>query len=65
MAVLGQVLVREGQRAAGVEYLERALAIGPRRPIVWQTLAEGFDAAHDTVQADQCRRQASALASSR
>jgi arylsulfatase A-like enzyme/Tfp pilus assembly protein PilF len=65
MAVLGQVLVREGQRAAGVEYLERALAIGPRRPIVWQTLADGFDAAHDSVHADQCRRQASALASSR
>ena len=65
MAVLGGALVRDGQRAAGVEYLQRALAAGPRRPIVWQTLADGFDAAHDAGQADQCRRQASALASSR
>jgi arylsulfatase A-like enzyme/predicted Zn-dependent protease len=65
MAVLGQVLVREGQRAAGMEYLERALAIGPRRPIVWQTLADGFDAALDSTRAAQCRRQASALASAR
>ena len=46
---LGHALVREGQRAAGVEYLERAVAIGPRRPVVWETLADGFDAAHDGV----------------
>ena len=65
MAVLGSALVRDGQRAAGVEYLERAFDIGPRRPIVWQTLASGFDAAQDAVRAASCRRQAAALASSR
>jgi choline-sulfatase len=62
MAVLGSALVQDGQRKSGVEYLERALGIGPRRPIVWQTLADGFDAAHDAVRAASCRRQAAALA---
>ena len=61
MAVLGTALVRDGQRAAGVDYLERAFAIGPRRPVVWQTLAEGFEAAHDAVRAAECRRRAAAL----
>lgn len=61
MAVLGTALVRDGQRAPGVEYLERAFAIGPRRPVVWQTLAEGFEAAHDAVRAAECRRQAVVL----
>ena len=64
MAVLGSALVRDGQRAAGVAYLERALAIGPRRPLVWTTLAEGFDAAQDTARAASCRRRAAALVSS-
>ena len=58
MALLGGVLVREGQRTAGLEYLERALAIGPRRPVVWETLADGFDAAHDAARAEECRRPA-------
>ena len=62
MAVLGDALVRTGQRSTGLDYLNRAVAIGPRRPIVWQSLAEGFDAAHDPAQAQFCRRQAAALA---
>jgi arylsulfatase A-like enzyme/predicted Zn-dependent protease len=61
MAVLGTALVKEGQRAAGLEYLERAFAAGPRRPMVWQALAEGFDAANQPGRAAACRRQAAAL----
>jgi predicted Zn-dependent protease len=61
MAVLGTALVRDGQRAAGIEYLERAFAIGPRRPVVWQTLAEGFEAAQNPARAAECRRRAAAL----
>jgi predicted Zn-dependent protease len=64
MAVLGGALVRSGQRAAGMAYLERAFALGPRRPLVWDTLAEGFEAAHETARAASCRRRAEALVSS-
>jgi predicted Zn-dependent protease len=58
MAVLGTALVRDGQKTAGVEYLQRAMAAGPRRPIVWESLADGFDAAHDAGLAATCRRKA-------
>jgi arylsulfatase A-like enzyme/Tfp pilus assembly protein PilF len=61
MAALGTALVRDGQRASGLEYLERAFAIGPRRPVVWQTLAEGFDAAQNPTRAAECRQRAVAL----
>ena len=64
MAVLGHALVRDGQRAAGLAYLERAFAAGPRRPMVWHSLAEGFEAANDPARAAECRRQAAALARS-
>jgi predicted Zn-dependent protease len=63
MAVLGAALIKDGQRSAGLEHLNRAAAIGPRRPIVWQTLADGFDAAHEPARAAFCRDQAKALAS--
>jgi arylsulfatase A-like enzyme/Tfp pilus assembly protein PilF len=62
MAVLGAALVREGRRAAGVEYLDRAFSAGPRRPMVWHTLAEGFELADDPARAAYCRTQAAALA---
>jgi arylsulfatase A-like enzyme/Tfp pilus assembly protein PilF len=65
MAVLGAALIKDGQRAAGVEYLNRGAAIGPRRPIVWQSLAEGFDAAGEPARAAFCRNQAKALTVSR
>ena len=65
MAVLGTALVKEGQRAAGLEYLERAFAAGPRRPMVWQALAEGFDAANQPARAAACRKQAAALSATR
>jgi arylsulfatase A-like enzyme/Tfp pilus assembly protein PilF len=61
LALLGDVLIRDGQRAAGISSLERAVAVGPRRPIVWETLADGFAAAHDAARAEECRRQAAAL----
>ena len=61
MAVLGTALIRDGQRTAGVDYLDRAFNAGPRRPIVWHTLAEGFESAHDSVRAAVCRKQAVAL----
>jgi arylsulfatase A-like enzyme/Tfp pilus assembly protein PilF len=65
MAVLGAALVADGQRDNGLDYLNRALSVGPRRPVVWTTLAEGFDAAHDPQHAAYCRRQAEALSSAR
>jgi arylsulfatase A-like enzyme/Tfp pilus assembly protein PilF len=65
MAVLGEALVRHGERERGVESLTRALAVGPRRPAVWNSLASGFDAANDSQHAEYCRRQAAALASAR
>jgi len=61
MALLGRALVVDGQRSAGLEYLQRALAVGPRRPAVWQSLAEGFESAGDRSLAEKCRRQASAI----
>jgi predicted Zn-dependent protease len=64
MAVLGSALIRDGRRAEGIAYLERAFAIGPRRPAVWNTLADGFAAANETARAESCRRRAAALVSS-
>jgi predicted Zn-dependent protease len=61
MAALGTALVAQGQREQGLEYLNRGVSAGPRRPIVWETLAEGFDAARDAPRAAFCRRQADAL----
>ena len=61
MAVLGTVLVRDGQRAAGLEYLHKAMAAGPRRPAVWESLARGFEAAGQAALAATCRRNAAAL----
>jgi len=61
IAILGQVLVREGQTAQGLALLERAFQIGPRRPAVWETLAAGFDAAGRAGDATRCRREAQSL----
>ena len=61
MAVLGAALIRDGQRAPGLEYLNRAFSAGPRRPMVWLSLAEGFELAHDAARAALCRKQAAAL----
>jgi predicted Zn-dependent protease len=61
LAVLGQTLVREGQRDEGLAALRRAQAARPRRPEAWLTLAEGFAAAGDTAAAEACRRAAREL----
>jgi len=61
MAVLGTALIREGQQAAGLEYLQKAMAAGPRRPVVWMSLARGFETAGRPALAATCRRNASAL----
>jgi arylsulfatase A-like enzyme/predicted Zn-dependent protease len=61
LAVVGTALVVEGRRDQGLEYLSRGVSAGPRRPAVWTTLAQGFDAAHDAARAAFCRRQAAAL----
>jgi arylsulfatase A-like enzyme/Tfp pilus assembly protein PilF len=58
MAVLGTAFIREGQRERGLAYLERAVSTGPRRPVVWESLAEGFDAAHEPARAAVCRQKA-------
>jgi arylsulfatase A-like enzyme/Flp pilus assembly protein TadD len=61
MAVLGHALILTGQRGAGVEYLQRSAAAGPRRPAVWEALAGGFDAAGNAPLAADCRRRAEDL----
>jgi choline-sulfatase len=61
MAVLGEVLVREGRREEGLALLRRAEAVPPRRPEAWLSLAEAFDAAKDAAAAARCRRAARAL----
>jgi len=61
IAILGQVLVREGQAEQGLALLQRAFQIGPRRPAVWEALAAGFEAAGRTAEANRCRREAQAL----
>src|SRR5262249_50435122 len=54
MAVLGQALILDGQGSAGVDYLKRSAAAGPRRPLVWNTLAAGFESAGSPALAEQC-----------
>src|SRR5207249_4373044 len=54
MAVMGTALVRDGQRAAGLNYLERAMNAGPRRPAVWQSLAAGFGDAATSPPSTAC-----------
>ena len=61
MALLGRALILDGQRPQGLEYLQRAVAIRPRRPAVWEALAAGFEAAGQTGMAAQCRRESKAL----
>jgi arylsulfatase A-like enzyme/Tfp pilus assembly protein PilF len=61
LAELGRALILDGQRPQGLEYLQRAVAIRPRRPAVWEALAAGFEAAGETSMAAQCRREAKGL----
>ena len=61
MAVLGRALVLEGRPSAGLEYLQRAMMAGPRRPAVWLSLADGFESAGHAALAARCRREAAAI----
>jgi len=61
LAVLGEALVREGQREEGLTLLRRAEAARPRRPEAWLSLAEGYEAARDPAGAARCRQAAQAL----
>jgi predicted Zn-dependent protease len=61
IAVLAHALILDGQRAQGVEYLQRAVAIRPRRPAVWEALAAGFEAGGQAADAARCRREAKTL----
>jgi Flp pilus assembly protein TadD len=58
LALKGHALVAEGQKAAGVALLDRALSARPRRPEAWNALAAGFTAAADAKRAAFCRREA-------
>jgi predicted Zn-dependent protease len=64
LAVLGRALVLDGQRSIGLQYLQRALDAGPRRPVVWESLAEGFEAAGNRTLAAECRRKGGAATGS-
>jgi predicted Zn-dependent protease len=64
LAITGRMLAEDGQRAAAIDYLRRALAAGPRRPAVWRSLAAGFDAAGAREEAAQCRRRADGITGS-
>jgi predicted Zn-dependent protease len=61
MALLGRALILDGNGPQGLEYLQRAVAIRPRRPVVWDALAAGFEAAGQTGMAAECRRESHAL----
>jgi arylsulfatase A-like enzyme/predicted Zn-dependent protease len=65
LAVLGHAVAVAGEREAATAYLRRAFEIRPRRPAVWESLAEGFDAVGDTRRASECRREAAAFARDR
>jgi len=61
LAVLGQVLILDGQREEGLALLRRAEAARPRRPEAWLSLAEGFEAARDGAAAARSRQAARTL----
>jgi predicted Zn-dependent protease len=58
LALAGHALILEGKREAGVTLARRALALGPRRPAAWLSLAAAFTAAGDAAAAARCRREA-------
>jgi choline-sulfatase len=58
LAVTAHALALEGQREQALALLRRAINVGPRRPAVWQSLAEAYAAAGDAAAAERCRLQA-------
>jgi Tfp pilus assembly protein PilF len=61
LGVEAHALALEGRRPEALALLRRAVAIGPRRPTVWLSLAAAYDAAGERARAEDCRRQARAL----
>jgi tetratricopeptide (TPR) repeat protein len=60
LAVVGRALILEGRRDEGVATLEKALALRPRRPEAWLSLARAFTDAGQAREAALCRREAEA-----
>jgi choline-sulfatase len=60
MAVLGHSLALQGHKAEGLFVLRKAMAAPPRRPRVWQSLAQAFAAAGDAEDSARCSRMAKA-----
>lgn len=58
LAAKGHALVVLGRRDDGLAALRKALALRPRRPEVWMSLARGFEAAGDEASARLCRANA-------
>jgi predicted Zn-dependent protease len=62
IGVLGHALILEGRRAEGIALLRRAVALHPRRPQAWSSLADAFDAAGDASSAAMCRKRSRPMA---
>jgi choline-sulfatase len=58
LAVAGRALIQERRREEGLVALRSALALRPRRPEGWESLARAFDEAGLGLQAALCRRKA-------
>ncbi len=64
LGLAGHALVLEGRRAEGLELLNRALAVGPRRAEVWRALGDAFAAAGEAKSAERCRQESDAVSGS-
>jgi predicted Zn-dependent protease len=58
LAVAGRALIQERRRAEGLAALRSAVALRPRRPEGWQSLARAFEDAGQPQEAALCRRKA-------
>jgi len=56
--VAGRALIQEGRREEGLAALRSAMALRPRRPEGWRSLARAFEDAGQRQDAALCRRKA-------
>jgi len=63
LALKGHALLLAGNRGGGLELLERAFRLRPRRVDAWNSLAAAFDAADLPERAASCRTAAEAIVS--
>jgi arylsulfatase A-like enzyme/Flp pilus assembly protein TadD len=63
LALKGHALLLAGNRGEGLELLERAFKLHPRRVDAWSSLAAAFDAAGLPDRAARCRTAAQAIVS--